>query len=284
MNLPLEPILFGFLIVTALMVTVETNLFAAAMLTGLFSLISASLFVLMDAVDVAFTEASVGAGISTVLILGTLALTGRKEDQQPARMFPFVISLLVGATLVVGTLGMPRYGDPSSPIHNGTSKKILEGEFPAAEAQSPAAKKRAKEGKSEEYKGPRAVGLQNVVTSILGSYRGYDTLGETAVIFTAGVGVMLLLVGRRRRPEDGTQENPPDEADEESHADDASEPEVSATAEPSTESDAVALDEDAIELIEDVGEVDASDDSSETDHAVDEAASDEDGQKPEGES
>ena len=51
------------------MVTVETNLFAAAMLTGVFSLISASLFVLMDAVDVAFTEASVGAGISTVLVL-----------------------------------------------------------------------------------------------------------------------------------------------------------------------------------------------------------------------
>jgi len=36
---------------------------------------------------------------------------------------------------------------------------------------------------------------------VLASYRGYDTLGETAVILTAGVGVMILLGGaRRRRP------------------------------------------------------------------------------------
>ena len=201
MSLTLEPILFGFLVVTAIMVAIETNLFAAAMLTGMFSLISACLFTLMDAVDVAFTEASVGAGISTVLILGTLALTGRKEDQQAPRMFPFIISLLVGATLVIGTLGMPKYGDPTAPIHVGTSKNILSVEFPMAVTQSPAAKKRAALGDEMPQAAERAVGLQNVVTSILASYRGYDTLGETAVIFTAGVGVMLLLMGHRRRKE-----------------------------------------------------------------------------------
>ncbi len=53
--------------------------------------------------------------------------------------------------------------------------------------------------------------VPNVVTSTLASYRGYDTLGETTVIFTAGIGVMLLLKGRRRRPRsaapsDGTRE------------------------------------------------------------------------------
>ena len=41
--------------------------------------------------------------------------------------------------------------------------------------------------------------MPNVVTSVLADYRGYDTLGETTVIFTAGIGVMLLLKGRRRR-------------------------------------------------------------------------------------
>jgi multicomponent Na+:H+ antiporter subunit B len=41
--------------------------------------------------------------------------------------------------------------------------------------------------------------VPNVVTSVLADYRGYDTLGETTVIFTAGIGVMLLLrrTGRR---------------------------------------------------------------------------------------
>ena len=58
------------------------SLFAAAMLTGMFSLLSACLFTLMDAVDVAFTEAAVGAGISTVLILGTLAITANHEKKR----------------------------------------------------------------------------------------------------------------------------------------------------------------------------------------------------------
>ena len=40
--------------------------------------------------------------------------------------------------------------------------------------------------------------MPNVVTSVLADYRGYDTLGETTVIFTAGIGVMLLLLRPRR--------------------------------------------------------------------------------------
>ena len=35
--------------------------------------------------------------------------------------------------------------------------------------------------------------MPNVVTAVLASYRGYDTLGEVTVIFTAGVGVLALL-------------------------------------------------------------------------------------------
>jgi len=34
---------------------------------------------------------------------------------------------------------------------------------------------------------------------VLASYRGYDTLGETTVVFTAGVGVIALLRRQRRR-------------------------------------------------------------------------------------
>jgi multicomponent Na+:H+ antiporter subunit B len=46
----------------------------------------------------------------------------------------------------------------------------------------------------------REVDLPNVVTVVLASYRGYDTLGETTVVFTAGAGVVALL---RRRRKDG---------------------------------------------------------------------------------
>ncbi len=45
------------------------------------------------------------------------------------------------------------------------------------------------------------IGIPNVVTSVLASYRGYDTMGETTVIFTAMVGVLMLMGGFRKRKE-----------------------------------------------------------------------------------
>jgi multicomponent Na+:H+ antiporter subunit B len=42
---------------------------------------------------------------------------------------------------------------------------------------------------------------------VLADYRGYDTLGETTVIFTAGIGVLLLLHRARRRGRANDAEN-----------------------------------------------------------------------------
>ncbi len=47
-------------------------------------------------------------------------------------------------------------------------------------------------------KGLRETAVPNMVTYGLADYRGYDTLGETTVIFTAGVSVILLLRRRSR--------------------------------------------------------------------------------------
>ena len=186
-SLPIEAILFVFLIATAVVIARLEDLFAAAMLTGMFSLLSAGMFTLMDAVDVAFTEAAVGAGISTVLMLGTLALTARKENQQKPRFMPFLVVILTGAALIYGTLDMPHYGSPGSgPVPAAGNAVIHHHVAP------------------EYIKGTEQdFGLPNIVTAVLGSYRGYDTLGETAVIFAAAVGVLLMLApcGRRREDE-----------------------------------------------------------------------------------
>ena len=88
--MPIEFLLICFLVVTAVVIARLSYLFAAALLTGMFSLLSAGLFTLMDAVDVAFTEAAVGAGVSTILMLGTLSLTSREERERPLRILPFV--------------------------------------------------------------------------------------------------------------------------------------------------------------------------------------------------
>ncbi len=171
--------LLSFLAVMALGILRLRNLFAVVMLSGIYSLLSAGLFVVLDAVDVALTEAVVGGGIATMLMLGTLSLTTDKEKAPGGvvRIVPLLIVLATGALLIYGTLDMPSYGDPTAPVHQHVAPRYLE-------------------------QGPHETGVPNVVTAVLASYRGYDTMGELTVIFTAGIGVMLLLGLSRRRRDD----------------------------------------------------------------------------------
>ena len=167
------------LAITALALVRLRNLFAVAMLAGIYSLLSAGLFTTLDAVDVAFTEAAVGAGISTILVLGTLALVGHEQKKaRRSSVIPLVVVVLTGSILVYGTLDMPPYGDPANPAHHHVAPHYLE-------------------------ESGHEIGIPNVVTSVLASYRGYDTLGETTVIFTAMVGVLLLMGGLRKRENSG---------------------------------------------------------------------------------
>ena len=173
-----DVVLLIFMVVLAVAISRMQNLFMAAMMMGIFSLLSAVVFTLLDAVDVAFTEAAVGAGVSTVLLLGTLALTTRKEKVGKRRNALALIAVIAtGGALIYGTQDMPHYGDAMAPVHTHVADRYIE-------------------------KSGEEIGIPNIVTSVLASYRGYDTLGETTVIFTAGVGVMLLL-GRALRQEDG---------------------------------------------------------------------------------
>jgi multicomponent Na+:H+ antiporter subunit B len=162
-------VLFVMLAVTGIAVIRTRNLFAAVMLAGIYSLVSAGLFVVMDAVDVAFMEAAVGAGISTVLMLGTLALVGYREaEPKRSPLLPMFVVVVTGAILIYGTSELPPFGAADNPAHQHVAPHYLE------------------ESEHEIH-------IPNVVTSVLASYRGYDTMGETAVIFTAMVGVLLLL-------------------------------------------------------------------------------------------
>lgn len=165
--------LLVFLTTTAIAIIKMRNLFVVIMLFGIFSLHSAALFVVMDAADVAFTEAAVGAGISTVLMLATLALTKDHEEKKPAHdaRIPLLVVLITGSALVYGTYDIPSFGDPHSPSQQYVKPRYIE-------------------------RSVEETGVPNVVTAILASYRGYDTLGEVTVIFTAGIGVMLLIGGR----------------------------------------------------------------------------------------
>ncbi|MDQ4116026.1 MAG: DUF4040 domain-containing protein [Actinomycetota bacterium] len=163
--------LFAVLLATAVAITRLRGLYGAAMMSALFSLVIASLFVLLDAVDVAFTEAAVGAGVSTVLMLAVLALTRSREAVTPRRkLWPAGIgSVFTGGMLVYASLDLPAFGAADSPVQTHPLTGVYLGDSQVE------------------------IGIPNTVTSVLASYRGYDTLGELAVIFTAGTAVLLVL-------------------------------------------------------------------------------------------
>lgn len=167
-------VLFGLFLLTLLVITAlgivnADNLFAAVMLMGIFSLQMAAIFFVLDAADVALTEAAVGAGVATMLLLGALALTKDKEKRRRRRRWPAIVIVTVTTLMVIyATFDMPRLGDPQAPVHQHVAPWYL----------------------SET---PKVIDIPNVVTAILASFRGYDTLGEVFVIFTAGVGVMFIL-------------------------------------------------------------------------------------------
>ena len=101
------------------------------------------------------------------------------EEHRPTRIrrilgaaaFP---ALLVG--LVLGMSELPEFGDPASPASTHVSPRFIEDA--AAET-----------------------GALNMVTAVLADYRGYDTLGETAVIFAAGLGCLVILASAGPRPD-----------------------------------------------------------------------------------
>jgi len=161
--------------VAAIATVMATNLFVASMWFGIFSLLMASNFFILDAADVALTEAAVGAGVSTVLFMGALALTGEKEAiRSRVSWFPMAVLGVLALALFVATFQQPMLGDPMAPVHQHVAPWYLE-------------------------QTPNLINIPNVVTAILASFRGYDTLGEVIVIFTAGIGVLSVLSFKPKR-------------------------------------------------------------------------------------
>ena len=88
------------------------------------------------------------------------------------RFLYVIITVATGVFLIYGALDMPRWGDPESPASVHVSPRYIE-------------------------KALEETAVPNIVTAVLADYRGYDTLGETTVIFAAGI-CCLLVLGRRK--------------------------------------------------------------------------------------
>ena len=173
-SLIIDVFLLVLLVLIAVMVVRTCKLYAVIVMSGAYSLTSAAIFVNLDAVDVAFTEAAVGAGISTILFLAVMAYV--PADEKPGLNRNFLAGFIcvgAGALLLLAVTDLPSFGDPMSQVHQHVAPRYL------TESGS-------------------ALHIPNVVTTVLASYRGFDTLGETIVVFTAGLGVLMLLAGATR--------------------------------------------------------------------------------------
>jgi len=161
--------LISLLLITTFFIFKNTSLISIVALTGAFTLLCSAIYVNLDAVDVAFTEAAVGSGISTILMVVAAAKLPEGKKNKLINLFPsIIIAISICLVLILIMSNLPLLGDPHAPIHLHVVPEYI------------------KESKDFFH-------IPNVVTNILASYRGFDTLGETIVIFTAGLGVIVLL-------------------------------------------------------------------------------------------
>lgn len=182
----LEILVSGVLGITALALAFSRNLFALMVLLSVYSGLLAVVLALLGAVDVAFTEAVVGAGISTGLLLALLRSiradvhhvrdSAQECPSTRRRALAALAALSVAGVLLYGVHALPEFGDPHSPAHQRVSAQYIQRSV-------------------EDMKTP------NVVTAVLGDYRGFDTLIETAVVLTGALACVLVLGNRSRSEE-----------------------------------------------------------------------------------
>lgn len=158
------------------------DLLAAVIIFGAFSFFSAAFFAVQDALDVAFTEAAVGAVITTVFFVCAIRRTTRRArwiGRAPRGLYqePLAMLLLVPALVVLlqAAADLPPVGDGASAPFTHVAPYYIE-------------------------HGHEETGAPNLVTAVLADYRGYDTFGELTVIFTAGVACLLIVGGKDDGP------------------------------------------------------------------------------------
>lgn len=171
MTFSFEVPLLILLLVTAAGAIYVKDLMSAILLLGCYSFFLSLVWAWLGAVDVAFVEAVVGAGLATVLFLLTLFGTAPKDGRlrrPPPPMAALIGLPLLGVLLLYAANDLPEFGDPNSPPNIHVSPLYLERSY--QDAHTP-----------------------NIVTSVLMDYRSLDTMVETVVIFTAGIACALLL-------------------------------------------------------------------------------------------
>ncbi|MXR53080.1 DUF4040 domain-containing protein [Halovenus sp. WSH3] len=169
---PFEAALFVFVLVAAVATALLRDILAVIVIAGAYSLGMALFYAFLLAPDVAMTEAAIGAGVTTLLLLLTIARTARTDHTQLLERPNVPAVFVCGAFLVVLLVTItefPVVGDPGIAWDNpAITQYYLE-------------------------HAPKDTGVENAVTAVLAGYRGFDTFGEATVVFLAGMAALLVL-------------------------------------------------------------------------------------------
>jgi multicomponent Na+:H+ antiporter subunit B len=169
--LPLELVLVAFVLACALATALLQDVLSAIIAFAAYSLGIAVIWVFLRAPDVGLTEAAVGAGVTTVFFLLTIAKTVRPPSERLRKRIDlpaFGVSAALVAALATTLGALPAVGSPDTPVATSdVTAYYLANAYPEA-------------------------GVQNAVTAVLAAYRGFDTLGEAAVVYAAGLGLIVV--------------------------------------------------------------------------------------------
>ena len=172
MTAAVEVTLLAFVVACAFATAMLRDVLGSIIAFGAYSLGIAIIWVFLRAPDVGLTEAAVGAGIMTILFLLTIAKTVRPADDEVLESVdPRALAVSVALVAVLSTtlVALPAVGDGGSAV---ASDNVTE--YYLANAY-------------EETE------VKNAVTAVLAAYRGFDTLGEAVVVFSAGVAALTVL-------------------------------------------------------------------------------------------
>lgn len=170
---PIEASLIVFVLLTAVVTALARDVLAAIVIFGAYSFGMAALYTFYRAPDVALTEAAVSAGITTVLLLLTIAKTTRIEHEvtYSSINWPALGAVTLLGVAIASTLpSIPAVGDPTAPVWSDQAVT----QYYLAQTYAD-------------------THVDNTVMAVLAGYRGFDTFGEAVVVFAAGVATMLVL-------------------------------------------------------------------------------------------
>ena len=171
-------VLLMFVVIGAIIAIWTRDLLSAVIAMGVVGFTRTFVFVLLRAPDVAITQVVVEVLLLVILIRSAVrreihTVEGARSSAGSAMAAAFVVVFLVLGVIALREL--PPFGRPPM-------ERVLD-------------------APSRTYlaKGLEETGSSNIVTSVLLDYRGYDTLGEATVLFTAAIGAAALLRRKSRK-------------------------------------------------------------------------------------